>query len=183
MSSDISLSGSLTEDPLTSGAAGRLRCSRVEMSASGIREWRRNRISNIIPRDRIRKITLCNGTDVRYPFGRFALGFALISLNLLNLAVDFLDVMAKGHAVQAGTAFILPLAPLVHLSMAAMGFLVLSGVFRVRYFFQIDTDKGISRISFGKSASDSEVRQFIWEVKKRFGYVIDTYTHTIETEW
>lgn len=176
MHTDLSISGNASANgPLSAGSNDHIRCLRVEVSAQGIRERKGDKVSPIIPRDKIRQITFCSGTDVRYPFGQFALGLVVFALGLLGLAANFLEAIAaaRGYSVQSDPVFFLPMNPAAFFLIAATGFWVLSCVFRVRYFFIIDTEKGARRISFGKSADLNEIRGFIWKMKMRFGYAID----------
>ena len=175
MDTDLSISENSSENGF-SPAGDHIRCLKVEVSAHGICELNGGRVSNVIPRDNIRQITLCSGTDVRYPFGQFAAGLAIFALGLLGLAADFLDAIAiaRGYPVQPDPGvFFLPMNPLAFFLIAGIGFWVLSGVFRVRYFFMIETEKGERRVSFGKPADLNEIKRFIWKMKMRFGYAID----------
>ncbi len=184
MHSGFSLNENLSERALLAASTNDyIRCLRVEVSASGVREWSSNRISNIIPRDQIRQITLCSGTDVKYPFCQYVLGLALFLIGLLGLAVSLLEVIGQGYLVQSEPGVImLPLTPLALLFTAGIGFWILAGIFRVRYFFMIETKKGASKISFGKSADVDEIKRFIWKMKMSFGYVIDVPTFPTEAQ-
>lgn len=171
---DISFSnGSSKRDLSAADANDRIRCFRVEVSSSGICEWSGNRISNTIPRDQIRQITLCGGTDVKSPFLRFFLGIILFPFGLIGSALKFLAVAGGGHPQLESGMFVLPLTPIALWFIAGIGFWLLAGIFRVRYFFQIETEKGPRKIYFGKSAHIDEIRRFIWNAKMSFGYVID----------
>jgi hypothetical protein len=182
MNSGLSLNiDSPERGPLPADTSDHIRCLRVEVSASGIREWRNNKISRIIPRDQIRQITLCSGTDVKYPFCRFGVGLALFSLGLIIAAASFLALIGRGFPSEPGI-FMLPLTPLALLVIAAIGLWTLAGVFRVGHFFLIETEKGVRRISFGNTADIGEIRRFIWKVKMRFGYVIGVSALHAETQ-
>ena len=180
----FSLNGNSSERALSAaGINDYIRCLRVEVSASGIRQWSSNRTSNIIPRDQIRRITLCSGTDAKYPFFQYVLGLVLFSIGLLGLAVSLLEVIGRGYLVQSEPGVIvLPLTPLALLLTAAIGFWILAAIFRVRYYFMIETKKGTRKIFFGKSTDVDEIRRFIWKVKMSFGYVIDLSTLPPETQ-
>lgn len=167
---------------LAAGAKDHVRCFRVEVSGSGICELSGKRIAVNIPRDQIRRINLCSGTDVKYPFFRYSLGLALFSLGVIVLALTFLSAVGRGYPVHSESgAFVLPLVPLALWFIAGIGFWLLAGVFRVRYFFLVETEKSTSKIFFGKAADVDEIKKFIRRVNMRFGYAIDISIPSPET--
>jgi hypothetical protein len=185
MRAAFSLRDNSSERGLLAANDDYIRCLGVEVSASGIRQWSSNRISNIIARDQIRQITLCSGTDVKYPFCQYVLGLALFSIGLLGLAVSLLEVIGRGYIVQVQSnpgVIMLPLTPLGLLFIAGIGFWVLASIFSVKYFFMIETQKGAHKISFGKPTDVEEIRRFIWKMKMSFGYVIDIANFPTETQ-
>ena len=167
---------------LTGVTNDHIRCFRVEVSGSGICELSGKRIAINVPRDQIRQIKLCSGTDVKYPFFQYSLGLALFSLGLIGLGVTFFSAIGRGYLLRSEAgAFVLPLIPLALWFIAGIGFWFLAGVFRVRYFLLIETKKGTSKIFFGKVADVNEIERFIWRVNMRFGYAIEISIPSLET--
>ena len=162
---------------------GHIRYSGVEVSAFGIGKPGSPGPSDIILRNKIRRITLCNGTDVQNPFSQFGAGFVLLFLGLVGLIAELLTVIGQGHPVQSEPGSIMvPLTLLALFFLAAIGFRILAGVFRVKFFFLIETKKDAHRIFFGESANADEIKEFIWIIKKRFGYAINIPSFSAEPQ-
>ncbi len=151
-----------------------IRCSKVEISNSGISEHDGDRIVVTIPRERIRQIRLCYDTESRNPFCQYFLGFTLLSLGLIGLVVTFFAGMRGDSPTQAEPGiFILPIVPVALWLMVGTGFWLLMGIFRARYHLWIDTEEGIRRIFFGKKVDIAEIRQLMRRAHLNFGYEID----------
>jgi len=162
------------EAAVTTGSNDSIRCSTVEISGTNITELQCNKIFVTIPREQIRQIKLCYDTCAKYPFCQYFLGFTLFSLGLIGLIVVLYASLGGGSLVQSKSgAFVLPLIPAALWLMVGIGLWLLSGIFRARYLFLIDTEKGIQKIFFEKSADINEVQQFIRRAQLNFGYAID----------
>lgn len=159
---------------MATGASGSLRCFQVEVSGTEICELSGERISVTIPREQIRRIKLCYDTNAKNPFCQFFLGFTLFSLGLIGLVVTFFAITGRGYPIRSDPGvFVLPLIPIALWFMAGTGFWLLAGVLRARYFLLVETEKGLHKIFFGKSADVNAIRRFIWKAHMNFGYAID----------
>ena len=151
-----------------------LRCSKIEITGTHISELDGERLVMTIPREQILKIKLCYDTDAKYPFCQYFLGFTLLSLGLIGLAVTFFASISGGPLVQTESGnFVLPLVPMTLWLMVGAGFWFLLGIFRAKYHLWIETENGICKIFFDKKADIKEIQQFIRQAHLYFGYAID----------
>ncbi len=67
---------------------------------------------------------------------------------------------------------VIPVLPLVLWLMLGIGIWCLTGIFKTRYHFLIDTESGMQKIYFGK-VDNLQIRQFMRKVCGDFGYEID----------
>lgn len=148
--------------------------AKVEISCNNIRKIDDNRTVVTVGKEQIRQIKLCYDTEAKNPFCQYFLGFTLFSLGLLGLVVTFLASTGSGGlTASAPGEFGVPVIPVILWIMTGTGFWFLIGIFRARYYLCIDTDNGVHRIFFDKSAETAEMRQFIRLANQKFGYEID----------
>jgi hypothetical protein len=151
-----------------------IRYSKVEISDSGIIEHAGDGIVVAIPRGQIRQIKLCYDTKARNPFCQYFLGFTLFSLGVIGLGVTFLAGLSGVLLAQAGPGtFAIPLVPVTLWLMVGAGFWLLMGIFSARYHLLIDSEGGVRKIFFDKSADITDIRQFIRRAHLDYGYAID----------
>ncbi len=162
------------EAALVTTANGAIRCSRVEISETGISELDGEKVLATFRRDQIRRIQLCYATNAKYPFFQYFLGFTLLSFALIGLLVTFLG-SAGGRLIirPESVGFPLPIVPTLQWLMAGIGFWLLVGIFSGRYLFLIDTGNQTHKIFFEKSVDIDEIRQIIRKAQLKFGYAID----------
>jgi hypothetical protein len=146
----------------------------VDISKTTISEIHGDRIFVTIPREQIRQIKLCYVTSAKNPFCQYFLGFTLFSIGLIGLIVVFYASIGGGSLIQAKSEeFVVPLIPVALWLMVGTGLWFLKGIFSGKYFFLIDTENGIRKIFFEKSADINEIQQFIKKAYLKFGYAID----------
>src|SRR5208337_3969114 len=132
------------EAALITGSSDSIRCSKVEISGTNISELHCDRIFVTVPREQIRQIKLCYDTSAKNPFCQYFLGFTLFSMGLIGLIVVFYASLGGGSLVQAKSGeFVLPLIPAALWLMVGIGLWLLSGIFRARYLFLIDTENAV----------------------------------------
>ena len=149
----------------------------MEISKTAISEIRDDRIFVTVPREQIRQIKLCYDTSAKNPFCQYFLGFTLFSIGLIGLIVVFYASLGGGSLIQAKSEeFVVPLVPTALWLMAGTGLWLLSGIFRAKYLFLIDTEKGIRKLFFENSGDINEIQQFIRKAHLNFGYEIDVST-------
>ncbi len=149
--------------------------SKVEISGTDLRKIDDGRIVITIGKGEIRQIRLGYDTEARHPFLQYFFGFTLFSLGLLGLVVTFFaNTGVRDVAASEPGEFVLPMIPVILWIMAGIGFWLLLGIFRARYHLCIDTDNGVRRIFFDKTAEVTEIRQFIRMANQKFGYEIDS---------
>ncbi len=150
-----------------------IRCSGVEISDSAICKLKKEKPVLKIPREHIRVIKICFDTPARNPFCRFFAGFIMLLLSVIGLTLCLLTWYAMPVMRPEGDILRVPLLPVLLWIMAGVGFWLLSGIFRARYHFMIETKRGEQKIFFEKAASRGDIDQFIRRARLRFGYEID----------
>jgi hypothetical protein len=151
-----------------------MRCSTVEISGSAIRQLDGGAVVAKVPKEEMRKVTLCHDSRSRYPFLRFFTGFVLILFGLILFADAFLK--AEGGVVLLHIkSFTLgiPVLPILLWGMIGGGIWLIRGVFRGRFNFLIKTGTGYRKIFFGEAADIREIRNFVGRAVSEYGYEID----------
>ncbi len=146
----------------------------MKISGTEIVQLKGGKAAITVPREKILRIKLVHDARARNPFCRFFLGFTLLALGFIGMITIFLAALGRPGLVQtvvedAG----LPLLPIVLWLMIGAGIWCLAGVFQSRYQFHIETERGIYKLFFGKSADVEEIRQFIRKARMNYGYDID----------
>ncbi len=151
-----------------------LRCPKIEITGTNISELDGERPVLTIPRGQIRQIKLCYDTRAKNPFCQYFLGFTLLSLGLLGLMVTFFAGLSGGLDVQAEPgSFVIPIVPAALWLMTGVGFWLLMGIFKARYYLMIDREEGMQKFFFDRTADIGEIQTFIRKAKLKFGYTID----------
>ena len=151
-----------------------IRCPTLEVSGTAISELEGDKIVLTVPRDTILHLRLLYESEVKNAFCRYFMGFVLFFLGLVGLIAVML-ASAGGHPLlqpETGSSELAPLLMTLWLLIGA-GVWLLSSVFRARYRLLIETEGGLHKISFAKSMSLQEIRQFIRRAQMFFGYEID----------
>ncbi len=151
-----------------------MRCSTVQISASGIKQMEGDSILVDVPIEEIRKVKLCHDSKSRHPFIRFLSGFVLVVTGFILIIAAF--IMAEGgvYIVKMRSLTLkIPLAPILIWLMVGIGMWLLIGVFRGRYNLLINTQCGIRKIFFGESADIKEIIRFVKKANQELGYDID----------
>ncbi len=149
-------------------------CSKVQISASGIKQMEGDSILVEVPKAEIRKVKLCHDSKSRYPFLRFLSGFVLVVTGFILVIAAF--IMAEGGVYMVKIRSLtleIPLAPILIWLMVGIGMWLLIGVFRGRYNLLINTQGGIRKIFFGESADIKEIILFVKRANQELGYEID----------
>ncbi len=151
-----------------------MRCSTVEISGSAISQVDGGTVVATVPKEDIRKVTLCHDSRFRHPFLRFFIGFELILFGLIFLTEAFLK--AEGGVVFLPVkSFMIgiPVLPILLWGIVGEGLWLIMGVFRGTYSFLIETAGGDRKILFGESSDAGEIRDFVGRAVSEFGYEID----------
>lgn len=129
----------------------------------------------MVPKEEIRRITLSHDSMSRHPFLQFLAGFVLTVTGLILGIAAFI-------LADEGGVFLVEVKPLVvKVPIIAMGLCLLiwlglwllKGVFRGRYNFLIDTEKGTRKVFFEEPADIQEIAQFVRRAQQELGYHID----------
>ncbi len=151
-----------------------MRCSTVEISASAICQLEGGTVVAVVPKEKIRKVTLCHDSQSRYPFLRFFTGFVLVLFGLILLADAFLK--SEGGVVLLDLkCFTLgvPVIPILLWGLIGGGIWLIRGVFRGKFNLLIKSADGNLKIFFEESADVREIRDFVGRAIGEFGYKID----------
>ncbi len=151
-------------------------CSRVEFSATMVREIDGQRILATIPREHIRQISLSYDSKSAHPFLHFLLGFTMLSLGIIGVTVSFFANPGGGFPLSVGAEdeVRIHLIPLACWLMTGLGLWCLIEICKVSYCLTVETEKGIRKIRLRQSPDPQEMRRIIRKASWSFGYQIDT---------
>ncbi len=150
-------------------------CSSIHITAEGISQEDGAAGTVMVPREKIRSVTLSHRSRSRHPFLRFFTGFVLIVTGLVFLTAAFL--LAEGGVVQMrlqAFSFGVPVIPIVLWSMVGAGFWLVLGVLRGCYTITIRGDGGSRTLCFAEATDIAEILRFLGRAEREFGYPIDT---------
>jgi len=151
-----------------------MRCSTVQISASGISQLEESRIAAAVPKENIRRIKLAYDSMTRHPFLQFLAGFGLIVTGLVLLIAAFIMAEVGAYFFHlASHTFSIPVAPIGLWLMVGAGLWLLIGVFRGRYNLLISTAQGSRKIFFGAGTDIEDILHFIERANRELGYDID----------
>jgi hypothetical protein len=151
-----------------------IRYSGVEISGGEICELWHEKPFLKVPREHIKLIKLSLDTPARNPFCQFFMGFIMVFMSTVWLAMLFLASWSGILAMELEEDVVrVPLAAMALWVMAGGGFWLLLGVFRSRYQFIIQTEHRVRKIFFEKAASTEGLDIFIRKARLDFGYEID----------
>lgn len=157
-----------------------IRCTRVEISDAMICEICRTKTVTSVRREDIRHIKLTYDTSAKYPFFQFFFGFILISLGFIGLIVAWLASSVVGEPIDIDPDQVrVPIIPIFLWLMIVSGVWNLAKVFRASYHLLIETEDGLTKVFFEKSAKLEDIQKFVRKVCWQFGYEIDT-SHMVE---
>jgi hypothetical protein len=151
-----------------------MRCSTVQISASGIYQLEGGRITATVSKEDIRRIKLSYDSLARHPFLQFFAGFGLIVTGLVLIIATFMmaDVGAFLYHLTSNT-YSIPVAPIVLWFMVGAGLWLLVRVFRGRYNLLISTAQGSRKIFFGGATDINDILRVIGRANRELGYNID----------
>ncbi len=147
----------------------------MKISGTEIAQLKGGKAVITVPREKILRIKLVHDARAKNPFCQFFLGFTLLALGIIGMITIFLAALGKPGLFQTAVEDAgLPLLPIVLWLMIGAGIWCLAGVFQSRYQFHIETERGICKLFFGKSADIGEIRQFVRKARMDYGYEIDS---------
>lgn len=151
-----------------------MRCSTVQISASGICQLEGSRVVTTVPKEDIRRIKLSYDSQARHPFLQFLAGFGLIVTGLVLLIAAFIMAEVGAYFFHlASHTFSIPVVPIGLWLMVGAGLWLLIGVFRGRYNLLISTAQGNRKSFFGAGTDIKDILHFIERANRELGYDID----------
>jgi hypothetical protein len=145
-----------------------IRLSTVEISKAGISELENGRIVANVPKQDILELRLMYGTSAERRIVQFCCSMILIALGLFSAWMAFQHAWAGVRGTFQGI-YVFGSGAVI-LVFAGVGLFL--DVLRRKYFLLVRSKTAIRKITFERSVSFDQIRDFVADAKSRFGYEI-----------
>jgi hypothetical protein len=136
-----------------------LRCDNIVMAPRGIAETHGRKLALFVPTTDINRMRLKYGRSEHSPMVSMVLGGSLALVGIAGIILFF--VKPSGFRYELGMAF-----------FGVIGGSIVFDTLKVRYFLEVEGNKGISRLVFSKKAQKSEIDNFCNQVRTTYKYEI-----------